>query len=294
MEPGEVYQRSSSQYAPIPQQQQQQPMPGGTFFQDGGVPFSPPNISNMANDPMATAAIHYGSHLAQTGGEYMQQNLNQFVATHRFKYYFAVDTNYVLRKLGILMFPFIHKDWSCHYNKAEPVAPRYDINAPDLYIPVMSFVTYTLLVGIMLGTQNRFSPEQLGFTSSSQLAWLLAEVGLVWLTLYVLGITSDLRWLDIVALLGYKYVSMIVCIGVAIAAGQSFYYIILIWTSITSTYFMIQSLRLSLQHTSEGYEGGGSRKRNYVLIITALLQPLLIFWLTWSLVHYQPPKLPQF
>lgn len=70
----------------------------------------------------------------------------------------------------------------------------------------MSFVTYTLLVGVMFGTQNRFSPEQLGFTSSSQLAWLLVEVGLVWLSLYVLGITSDLRWLDIVALLGYKYV----------------------------------------------------------------------------------------
>lgn len=58
----------------------------------------------------------------------------------------------------------------------------------------------------MLGTQNRFSPEQLSFTSSSLLAWLLVEVGLVWLSLYVLGVTSDLRWLDIVALLGYKYV----------------------------------------------------------------------------------------
>ena len=121
----------------------------------------------------------------------------------------------------------------------------------------MSFVTYTLLVGVMLGTQNRFSPEQLSFTSSSLLAWLLVEVGLVWLSLYVLGVTSDLRWLDIVALLGYKYVrlvywasiclcyiltysySMIVCIGAAILAGTQLYYIVLIYISITSTYFMV-------------------------------------------------------
>lgn len=27
------------------------------------------------------------------------------------------------------------QDWSIHYNQEEPVAPRYEINAPDLYIP---------------------------------------------------------------------------------------------------------------------------------------------------------------
>ena len=42
------------------------------------------------------------------------------------------------------------------YNQDEPVAPRYEINAPDLYIPVMAFVTYILLAGAVLGTQNRY------------------------------------------------------------------------------------------------------------------------------------------
>ena len=27
------------------------------------------------------------------------------------------------------------QDWSLQYNPEEPVAPRYDVNAPDLYIP---------------------------------------------------------------------------------------------------------------------------------------------------------------
>ena len=29
------------------------------------------------------------------------------------------------------------QNWSVQYNKSEPVAPRYEINAPDLYIPGM-------------------------------------------------------------------------------------------------------------------------------------------------------------
>ena len=47
------------------------------------------------------------------------------------------------------------QDWTCKFSKAEPVAPRYEINAPDLYIPLMAFVTYVLLAGSVLGTQMR-------------------------------------------------------------------------------------------------------------------------------------------
>lgn len=34
--------------------------------------------------------------------------------------------------------------------------PRMDINAPDLYIPIMAFTTYVLVSGIVLGTQGRY------------------------------------------------------------------------------------------------------------------------------------------
>jgi hypothetical protein len=33
---------------------------------------------------------------------------------------------------------------------------------------------------------------------------------------------------------------------------------------------------------------GASKLRNYFLLIIALLQPLLMVWLTYSLVTYQP------
>jgi len=37
------------------------------------------------------------------------------------------------------------------------VAPRFDVNAPDLYIPAMGFITYILVAGLALGTQNRYA-----------------------------------------------------------------------------------------------------------------------------------------
>ena len=61
---------------------------------------------------------------------------------------------------GLLLFPFSHSDWSVKYAQDEPVQPKFDVNAPDLYIPTMAYVTYILLVGYVLGLRNAFSPDQ--------------------------------------------------------------------------------------------------------------------------------------
>ena len=38
------------------------------------------------------------------------------------------------------------QDWSLQYNPEEPVAPRYDVNAPDLYIPGESFAALLVIL----------------------------------------------------------------------------------------------------------------------------------------------------
>ena len=63
--------------------------------------------------------------------------VNRLLAMTNLKTYFAVDTTYVLKKLSILLFPFSHRNWMLYYDQSGPVAPRQDINAPDLYIPGM-------------------------------------------------------------------------------------------------------------------------------------------------------------
>ena len=53
---------------------------------------------------------------------------------------------------------------------------------------------------------GRFSPEQLGMTASSALVWLFVELLVIIMTLYVFGMSADVRYLDMLALCGYKYV----------------------------------------------------------------------------------------
>lgn len=48
------------------------------------------------------------------------------------------------------------QDWSVKYEQDGPVQPRFEINAPDLYIPTMAYVTYVLVAGLVLGMQDRY------------------------------------------------------------------------------------------------------------------------------------------
>ncbi|XP_039589328.1 protein YIF1B-like isoform X1 [Passer montanus] len=75
----------------------------------------------------------------------------------------------------------------------------------------MAFLTYILLAGLALGTQNRFSPDSLGLVASSALAWLLLEVLSVLLSLYLVTVSTDLTPIDLVAFAGYKYVGSGLC-----------------------------------------------------------------------------------
>ncbi|OXB82806.1 UNVERIFIED_CONTAM: hypothetical protein H355_000504 [Colinus virginianus] len=242
----------------------------------GAPPPPPPNPSAAAAaaflaEPVSTIAAAYGSSWASQGREMVDRNIDRFLPVGRLKYYFAVDTVYVGRKLGLLFFPFLHQidrflpvgrlkyyfavdtvyvgrklgllffpflhqDWQVHYQQDGPVAPRFDVNAPDLYIPgttpkcpqidprcpkvspplstnvpnavpaAMAFITYLLVAGLALGTQNRFSPDSLGLQASSALAWLLLEVLAVLLSLYLFSLPTDLTTPDLLAFAGYKYV----------------------------------------------------------------------------------------
>lgn len=46
--------------------------------------------------------------LADTGKQFMKSEIERYVPVSRLKYYFAVDTKYVLSKLKLLFFPFTH------------------------------------------------------------------------------------------------------------------------------------------------------------------------------------------
>ena len=78
MESFVVYQRVPAQYPSVPQQQPPQGEP--SLFQSTPSNFMPSGTAGMMSDPMATAALQYGSHIAQSGGQLMQQNVSQAIS----------------------------------------------------------------------------------------------------------------------------------------------------------------------------------------------------------------------
>jgi len=83
------------------------------------------------------------------------------------------------------------------------------LNAPDLYIPVMAFVTYVLMGGVSLGIQERFSPEALGLQASTAMVWAVLEVLVLVVALYIMNVQTRLSTFDILAYSSYKYVGYV-------------------------------------------------------------------------------------
>jgi len=246
----------------------------------------PPNLASVAgmfgggagqiiSNPVLTGfAAQEGEKILQKG----QEEINKYISIGQLKYYFAVDNNYVTKKLALLLFPFAQKDWAIKYNQDEPVQPKYDVNAPDLYIPCMGYITYILIVGYILGLKNAFSPDNLASTASSSLVWLILEIGLIYLTLTVMSINTTLAKWDILSFSCYKYVGVIT---VLVIGGYSSltYYLTLAYVSSALFFFLLRTLRLRIEPEVHGMEMHGKRKL-YMMFLYAGLQPLLIWWLT--------------
>lgn len=203
----------------------------------------------MFQQPMVQdMAYQYGQKLADQGKEMVNKEFEKYVPVTKLKYYFAVDNRYVMNKLRLLFFPFAHKDWSLKYDQENPVQPRYDINAPDLYIPAMAYITYVVLAGFILGMQERFSPEQLGIQASSALAYNIFELIVYTVTLYVSNISTTLRTLDLVAFSGYKYASIVSILCANILFGSTGYYVALFYCGSTLAFFLVSISRCYLNN----------------------------------------------
>jgi protein transport protein YIF1 len=84
--------------------------------------------------------------------------------------------------------------------------PSDDVSAPDLYIPLMSVITYVLLVGLAHGISNRFVPEVLYATMLSAITTIIIESLLLKLSLYLFTTVKSVAFLDLVAYSGYVFV----------------------------------------------------------------------------------------
>ncbi|XP_072405439.1 protein YIF1B isoform X1 [Chiloscyllium punctatum] len=261
----------------------------GPGYEHTGASYGHSRQGILSDPMMSNLAMAYGSSLASQGKNIVGQNIDRFIPVSKLKYYFAVDTIYVGKKLGLLIFPYMHQNWEVRYQQDSPVAPRVEVNAPDLYIPAMAFITYLLVAGFALGTQSRFSPEVLGMQASSALIWLIIEVLAILLSLYLVTVNTDLTTIDLIAFAGYKYVGMITGVVAGLIFGRTGYYIALGWCCISIVVFMIRTLRLKIlsEAAAEGVLVRGTRNqlRMYLTMAIAAVQPIFMYWLTFHLVR---------
>ena len=124
---------------------------------------SNPTMQNIAGgilkDQMAKGASTYSSYLS----------------FDIIRPYFHVDNSYILKKLKLIFVPFLQKgDWKSSgeedYMRSNMEYENYKFNMDkvdqfgvDLYLPIMSLITFCLIVGFYYGAQGLFDPELLGY-----------------------------------------------------------------------------------------------------------------------------------
>ncbi|XP_058082568.1 uncharacterized protein LOC131230679 isoform X1 [Magnolia sinica] len=234
----------------------------------------------------------YGEKILGSSSEYVQSNVCNVRRSKEIQpmisryfsdpqYYFQVNDQYVRNKLKVILFPFLHRG---HWTRiTEPVGgrlsykpPIYDINAPDLYIPFMSFGTYVVIVGFALGLLGKFSPEALSLQFSKGLLGWFLQVALLKASLYSLG-TGEAPLLDIVAYGGYAFTGMSLAVLAGIFSRYA-YYCLMPWMCICMGVFLVKTMKRVLFAEVRSYEKHSSR-HHYLLLFMAVAQFPLFFWL---------------
>lgn len=214
-----------------------------------------PAYGDFFSDPRAAMAFQVGGRATEAAGAYVEQNFGKYLQVGALKHYFNVSNSYVLRKLYLVLFPWRHKPWSRSGSQRAGangqvdtyfLPPRDDINSPDMYIPVMAFVTYILLSTLLYGLAGNFNPEQLGYTASFAFTIVILEIGIIKIGCYLLSINNDSQLMDLVAYSGYKFVGIIVTLALTTLGSRWLEYLVFAYTFNANAFFLLRSLKYVL------------------------------------------------
>ena len=213
--------------------------------------------------------------------------------------YFAVDNRYVVRKMKKLLLPYASRQWKRaelnapsqqqqqqQYTQVMYTPPHYslpvqDENAPDLYVPIMSLITYVLLCALAHGTAGPLDPQVIPSMATWCLVVQALEVVAVRVCCYVVmpSATTALPLLDLMSYTGYKYVGLCVNLLVSlflgrvlgVLSGAQAYYLAFAWTALAACFFMLKTM-------AHAIPAGGGPKRELVVLAFAASQ-LPAMWL---------------
>jgi hypothetical protein len=123
--------------------------------------------------------------------------------------------------------------------------PVHDECAPDLYLPIMSLITYVLLCALLYGTAGQFNPEVIPSVTSTCILFQSLEVAAIRLGFYLMQ--CPIAILDLFSYTGYKYLGLCInmMIGILIGhvgLGTRGYYVSFLWTASAAAYFMMKTM----------------------------------------------------
>jgi hypothetical protein len=223
----------------------------------------------------STADYSYAATLAAGAAA---SRLNGWINLEKFRPYFNADHSYVLKKLGMILCAFLPGSFQTSYGDDVLSTPnRLSPNQPDLYIPLLSFLTYILTIGLSLGTDNKFEPDALGSAGMTGFLVLCFEVIAIRIGFLVLNIPS-MPVLDCIAYSGYKYVGIALSTIFGIAFGRFAYYLCLLYCSVSMAKFLATVLYKHVQKVSTASPSPSS-VINMCIFAVALMQIMAALFL---------------
>lgn len=188
----------------------------------------------------------------------------------------------------MLAYPVANKTWNRRSGdeferEGEPdqysrkwATPRHDPNSPDLYIPLMSFVTYVLLYGLRQGItlgSKAFSPDLIIQAIWRCLILQLIESGLLKFAVSLCSIT--LPFTDVFAYSGYKYVGL--CVNtLSRSLGGTVNFLVSLYTAGMLAFFILKTMAAVVPPTVQSVP-----PRHLILLGIAAMQFLVMLILSW-------------
>ncbi|KAL6933560.1 related to Protein transport protein YIF1 [Hanseniaspora guilliermondii] len=182
---------------------------------------TPQQNANFIQDPKAQLAYQIGSKAignffngAQIDPTTTINNLTSDTTFGNLSQYFQVSNEYVLKKLKIILCPFLNKSWTTvtDVKNNSIVLPRDNVNAPDMYLPIMSLVTYILIWNFTKGLIGQYDPKYLYSKMSATLAMSLLDLMILKLGIYLIVPSSTASTngsiIDLICFVGYKYIPL--------------------------------------------------------------------------------------
>uniref|UniRef100_A0A7S1X8F4 Uncharacterized protein n=1 Tax=Tetraselmis chuii TaxID=63592 RepID=A0A7S1X8F4_9CHLO len=252
---------------------------------EGGAAAGPPG-GGLTGDPfsgmMASTTLQYAYGNIQRGQQFFQSKMGVLSGGTMF-HLFNVTSEYVKRKLLLLFTPYLKKwDYTRHPEQVaggqKYVAPRHDVNAPDLYIPFMALFTYCLIVSALKTHAGAFTPETMYNTAWYALVTWVLEFVLLKAVLYMLGIASYVPWLELASYSGYMFTSLSVTLLIGAIGGSTSYYIMWAYSSVCMAVFLVRTMKRIIFHEVRQY-GVDRTMHNYLLLGVAAAQFPLGLWM---------------